>query len=277
MPATSIAFLKDAPSRQDGRHRLSGALSISLAAHVGLALITALIAHRWSTTSAPAETQEAPVVRLVWLGGGGGGGDHHREPPSQLQRVGNRQAVAIAAAPQRSVAPSSSPTPPEVTQPAIASIDPVESGLRVSPGVSAAISQPGDFMGPGSGDGAGSGRKHGNGDGDGNGLGDGWREGTGGGSPGPGGEIAPVLVRQVRPNYTQAGMLARAQGVMRVEAVVLPDGTVGDVRIVGGFEPPFGLDQEALNAVRQWRFLPGRRQGRATPMLVSIELTFTLH
>jgi protein TonB len=70
--------------------------------------------------------------------------------------------------------------------------------------------------------------------------------------------------------------MARAQGVMRVEAVVLQDGTVGDVRIVRGFEPPFGLDQEAVIAVRQWRFVPGRRQGRITPMRVSIELTFTL-
>ena len=63
---------------------------------------------------------------------------------------------------------------------------------------------------------------------------------------------------------------------MRVEAVVLTDGSVGDVRIVGGFEPPFGLDQEAVNAVKQWRFVPGRREGRVTPMRVSIELTFTL-
>ena len=70
--------------------------------------------------------------------------------------------------------------------------------------------------------------------------------------------------------------MARAQGVMRVEALVLPDGTVGDVRIVGGFQPPFGLDQEAVNAVKQWRFVPGRRDGRITPMRVSIELTFTL-
>jgi periplasmic protein TonB len=233
-----------------------------------------------TTSKAPTETRAERVVRLVWPGpqaGGGASGGDHKGPPRQLERPGERKGVAIAVAPAASITPSSSPAPPDVPQPAIASIEPVESGLQISPGVSTVMVQPSDFLGLGSNDGAGSGRKRGNGDGDGNGVGDGLREGIGGGPGGSGsGEVAPVLLRQVRPNYTQAGMLARAQGVMRVEAIVLADGTVDDVRIVGGFEPPFGLDQEAVNAVKQWRFVPGRRQGRITPMRVSIELTFTL-
>jgi periplasmic protein TonB len=281
MPAAPIPLLQRESSRPRTTGRLSGALSISLAVHIGLALLVGLVGHRLSTTgkaSSGTQTKD-PAVRLMWAGlagGGGDGGGDRKAPPRQLERLGERKAITIAAASRPSITPSPAPTTPDVPLP-ITAIDPVESGLRISPGVSAALLQPGDFMGLGSGDGAGNGRKRGNGNGDGNGIGDGLREGIGGGPGGPGaGDIAPVLLREVRPNYTQEGLLARAQGIMRVEAVVMPDGTVGDVRIVGGFEPPFGLDREAVNAVKQWRFVPGRREGRVTPMRVSIELTFTL-
>jgi len=253
-------------------------LTASLLAHVSLAIFIAAVAHRASTTIAMSPRQFMPLTWTGMGGGGGASGDQHQAPPRQLERPRDRQGVAIVAAPRPTIGPSSSPKQPDVPPPAIADIDPVESGLRVSPGVSTAVAQPSDYLGPGSGENGGNGSKRGSGDDDGDGIGKGRREGIGGvdGSGGGPGDIAPVLLTQVRPNYTQAGIMARAQGVMRVEAVVLQDGTVGDVRIVRGFEPPFGLDQEALIAVKQWRFVPGRRQGRITPMRVSIELTFTL-
>jgi periplasmic protein TonB len=281
MPAAPVPLLQREPLRPRTTRRLSGALSISVAVHLGLALVIGFVGHHLSTTgkaSTDTRTKEA-AVRLMWAGlagGGGDGGGDSKGPPRPLERLGERKAITIVAAPRPSINPSPSPTTPEARQP-IASIEPVESGLRMSPGVSTALAQPGDFMGLGSGDSVGNGRKRGNGPGDGDGIGDGLRDGIGGGPGGPGaGDIAPVLLREVRPNYTHEGLLARAQGIMRVEAVVMPDGTVGDVRIVGGFEPPFGLDREAVNAVKQWRFVPGRREGRITPMRVSIELTFTL-
>ena len=94
---------------------------------------------------------------------------------------------------------------------------------------------------------------------------------------GPGsGVIAPRLLAQVRPRYTADAMRARIQGIAALEAVVLPDGTVGDVRIVRTLDRTFGLDQEAVAAVKQWRFVPGTRSGRPIPVIVSVELTFTL-
>jgi TonB family protein len=51
---------------------------------------------------------------------------------------------------------------------------------------------------------------------------------------------------------------------------------VGDCDVVRSLDSTFGLDQEAVKAARQWRFAPGRRQGQAVPVLVTIELTFTL-
>jgi outer membrane biosynthesis protein TonB len=41
-------------------------------------------------------------------------------------------------------------------------------------------------------------------------------------------------------------------------------------------DPVFGLDQEAVDAVKLWRFNPGRLGGRPVPVIVDIELTFTL-
>jgi len=58
--------------------------------------------------------------------------------------------------------------------------------------------------------------------------------------------------------------------------VVLPDGSVGTARIIRSLDSTFGLDQEAVRTVKLWRFTPGTLAGRAVPVLVEIELTFTL-
>jgi TonB family protein len=58
--------------------------------------------------------------------------------------------------------------------------------------------------------------------------------------------------------------------------VVLPDGTIGNVDVVQSLDPQHGLDDNAVEAVMQWRFEPGARDGTPVPVLVSIELTFSL-
>ena len=84
------------------------------------------------------------------------------------------------------------------------------------------------------------------------------------------------MLREVRPNYTADAMRAKVQGTVWVEAVVLQDGTVGEAKIVRSLDSTFGLDEEALKAARQWRFVPGTRFGQPVAVLVTIELTFTL-
>jgi protein TonB len=71
-------------------------------------------------------------------------------------------------------------------------------------------------------------------------------------------------------------MRARIQGMVTLQAVVLPDGSVGTAHIVRSLDSTFGLDEEAVKAVKLWRFLPGTLAGRAVPVRVEIELTFTL-
>ena len=71
-------------------------------------------------------------------------------------------------------------------------------------------------------------------------------------------------------------MRAKVQGVALVECVVMPDGTVSNAHIVKSLDSVFGLDQEAIKAARLWRFVPGKRFGQPVPVIVTIELTFTL-
>jgi len=108
-------------------------------------------------------------------------------------------------------------------------------------------------------------------------LGPGFGGGTGGGAYKPGtGVSTPQLLREVKPDYTVEAMRAKVQGVVLLECVVLPDGTVGDTRVVKSLDDVFGLDAQAIKAAKQWKFLPGRRFGEPVPVLVTIELTFTL-
>ena len=59
-----------------------------------------------------------------------------------------------------------------------------------------------------------------------------------------------------------------------LEIVVRADGTVGDIRIVRHLG--FGLDEEAVEAVRRWRFTPAERLGSPVDVLVDVAVEFTL-
>ena len=102
--------------------------------------------------------------------------------------------------------------------------------------------------------------------------------GTGGGPFGLGTQVvSPTLLISQEPKYTSKAMQAKVQGIAEVEAVVLPNGTIGDVRLVKSLDPAFGLDDEAIKCARLWLFRPGRdRQGRAVSSVVRIQLEFVL-
>jgi protein TonB len=106
----------------------------------------------------------------------------------------------------------------------------------------------------------------------------------------PGGGISdPVLVTEVKPVYTPEAKQRRLEGTVELDAVVLPDGSVDSrsLKITRSLDSTFGLDEEAKKAVSQWMFRPAvcNRQdgcgpfqrGQPVPVLVSVELTFTLH
>ena len=93
--------------------------------------------------------------------------------------------------------------------------------------------------------------------------------------PGDKGVTPPQAVKEVRPQYTPDAMKANIQGNVTLECVVKADGTVGDVRVVKSLDTTHGLDNEAIKAAKQWRFKPGRKNGKAVPIVISLDFTFT--
>jgi protein TonB len=201
-------------------------------------------------------------------GGGGGGGNKSPEPPKATPKIEQKVAPPVMPTPQPTpVEPPKEPiTAPVVTEP---TPDP-------SPAIVASNS-PSTSQGTGTQGGAGTGSGTGIGSGQGSGIGPGTGGGIGGGAYQPGNGVSlPQVVREVKPQYTAEAMRAKVQGTVWLQCVVLPDGSVGNVQVTKSLDSTFGLDQEAIKAAKQWRFRPGMRQGEPVPVLITIELTFTL-
>ena len=86
----------------------------------------------------------------------------------------------------------------------------------------------------------------------------------------------PVVVKEVRPEYTQAAKDARIEGTVLLECVVLENGTIGDISVARSLDSVLGLDQEAVKATKQWQFKPGTKDGKPVAVRVQLEMTFTL-
>ena len=57
-------------------------------------------------------------------------------------------------------------------------------------------------------------------------------------------------------------MRAKIQGISLLSGIVAVDGTLQDIRIARSLDGTFGLDQEAIKCVRQWRFRPAPSRAR---------------
>ena len=272
----------ESPETGGGAQRFGGAFGVSMLSHVAALILLLFV---MSLPAAPPSTKvpfQTPGD-IVWLdqkgpgGGGGGGGNKMPDPPRKAELPGKEKITVPAAKP-----PSVTPEPPKnVPKPAEQLTIPAQTmatGVQELPGaISSLPTMPTPSQGSGTGNGAGTGVGTGVGPGRGSGLGEGEGGGTGGGYYRPGnGVTSPRLLQEVKPGYTGEAMRAKIQGVVLMEAVVMPDGTIGTVHITRSLDPTFGLDQEAIRTVRKWRFAPGTRFGQPVPVLVEIEMTFTL-
>jgi periplasmic protein TonB len=88
------------------------------------------------------------------------------------------------------------------------------------------------------------------------------------------GVVLPTVVSDIKPSYTADAMQARVQGSVHLECVVKVDGTVSDVKVVKPLS--HGLDEASVDALKQWRFKPGTKDGEAVPVIVEVEMTFAL-
>ncbi|MBA2303241.1 MAG: TonB family protein [Acidobacteria bacterium] len=260
--------------------RAGNATLISLIVHGGFVLLALFaIAHPISPASL---VRNEPPPDIVWLdqpgpgGGGGGGGNRMPDPPRKAELKGiEKITVPVTKPPKLEMA---KPEPPKPRAQIEIPAQQTAVGVMELPGMISNVPTPAlPSQGSGSGGGAGTGQGTGAGPGSGSGLGPGFGGGTGGGAYRPGnGVVSPEVLHEEKPQYTSEAMRAKVQGIVEVEAIVMPDGSVGQVQVVRSLDDRFGLDQKAMEAVKRWRFRPGTRLGKAVAVLVNIELTFTL-
>jgi protein TonB len=258
--------------------RFGNAFSVSAITHV-VAVLLVLFVITLPGVDVPTDQERISLRNIVWTaepgpgGGGGGGGNKMPEPPRKAELPDKEKITVPVAKPPKMQAPEEPKPEQKMNVPA----QPVASGVETLPGAVSSVITPTLSQGSGSNGGAGTGKGVGSGSGDGSGLGPGYGGGFGGGAYRPGnGVTQPRLLREVKPNYTADAMRAKIQGVVWLEAVVMENGSVGQVRVTRSLDPTFGLDLEAERTVKKWVFAPGMRLGQPVPVVIEIEMSFTL-
>jgi periplasmic protein TonB len=203
-------------------------------------------------------------------GGGGGGGAHQVVQPTR----GNSPRIVAPA-------PVNTPQVLRFEQPKLAA-EPAEVvkmpenptlhnlGMSNSPQIALASQGKGSNSGFGSGLGGGLGMGHGIGAGPGSGG------GYGGGVMSVGGGVsAPEVIRVVQPDFTEEARQANFQGSASIELIVDQQGNPQNIRIVHPLG--MGLDEKAVEAVRQYKFRPAMYQGHPVAVQIIVDVAFHLH
>ena len=125
-------------------------------------------------------------------------------------------------------------------------------------------------MSMGNGDGSGIGSGHGNG------MGQGTGGNTGGGVKQVGGSVsAPVEIYKVEPEFSDEARRAKLSGNVLVNLWVDQSGRATHVRVLQGLG--MGLDEKAIDAVRQFRFKPAMENGKPVTVELNIEVGFHIY
>jgi TonB family protein len=86
----------------------------------------------------------------------------------------------------------------------------------------------------------------------------------------------PIRTRAVNAAYTPEAMRAKIQGFVKIQAVVDVDGVVREVKVAQSLDRVFGLDEQALKAVRAMTFAPGKFKGQPARVLMYFDMPFAL-
>ena len=230
------------------------------------------LAHLREILIAPADLADyKPSPRA---GGGGGGGAHAATAASigNLPRFARRQFAVPRA---------------EILNPD--PILPMEPTLLGDPGIQPAsfdyarygdprgvAGPPSDGRGTGGGIGDGAGTGVGPGRGVGHGPGDDYGEGGGTvGFLGSGTHITePSLLLKIDPEYSEEARKARLQGTVLLRIEVDTNGRARNILVTQGLG--LGLDDRAVEAVRKWKFVPGKVNGNPAVVTAYVEVNFRL-
>ena len=256
-------------------HRAGGAFGTAVASHAIVFLVIFGLARLPQPASTPPRAVASAIAPFVFTSrvgdgsGRSGGGNRSIEPAAVARTRGaDLRAVPVAAprtlATPDAISPERDAVPALPVRPMDADELPQVGALDGVPGPPTAARGPGD-----TGVGTRAGPDRGVGDGPGDGVGDG-PYGVGNGVTGP------DLLHRTPPQYSAEAMRAKLQGVAVLSGVVGVDGLLHDIRVVRSLDAAFGLDQEAIRCVKQWRFRPGTRQGKPVAVYVTIEVAFNL-
>ena len=90
------------------------------------------------------------------------------------------------------------------------------------------------------------------------------------------GVTLPKIIFEVKPRYTPEALRARIEGTVIMTAVVRTDGRPDDIEITQSLDTEYGLDEQAVAALSQWRFEPGLKDGKPVAVRITVEMRFTL-
>ena len=205
-------------------------------------------------------------------GGGGGGGDRDqlqasrgRIPKRSMEQFAPPEVV-VRNEKAKLTAEATVIVPPQVNLPS-------NSLPNLGDPRSTMVGPPSNGIGYGAAIGSGSGLGIGNGNG--GGLGAGTGGGYGGGVLVVGGGVsAPRLIYKPDPEYSPEAREAKYQGAVVLSLVVAADGTPRNLRVARSLG--MGLDERAIEAVKQWRFEPARKDGKPVAVAVDVEVNFRL-
>jgi protein TonB len=248
---------------------MSFGVQVALVVIVVLALSTNPVQKAVKNTVAVFLPDAVVDVPKPLMHGGGGGGDRSPLPASKgkLPKPALRQFVPPTAV-------INNPTPKLAMDPSI--LAPPDANL---PNINMPnYGDPLGKIGPAS-NGAGSGGGIGSGKGGGVGAGDGGGFGHGGGF-GDGvyragnGVSRPELLHKVEPEYSEEARKAKFQGVVVLNLVVDPNGNAVNPKVMKSLG--LGLDEKAIEAVKQWKFKPGYKDGKPVAVVATVEVFFRL-
>jgi len=206
------------------------------------------------------------------VGGGGGGGDRDvlqaskgRLPKFSMQQITPPMVVVRNEHPKLAVEPTIV-IPPQVQ---LASNNMPNLGDPMAHAVL-----------PSNGTGSGSGIGSGSGGGVGSGIGPGFGPGEGGGTGGGvfhvgGGVSPPRPIYRPDPEFSEEARKAKYQGVCTLGMIVGTDGRPTNIRVLGSLG--MGLDEKAIEAVKNWKFEPAMKDGHPVRVEIAVEVDFHLY
>lgn len=90
------------------------------------------------------------------------------------------------------------------------------------------------------------------------------------------GLTSPQVIKNVEPDYPLIAKRAGVGGTVAIRAVIGKDGTVKSAQLLKGLEQ-FGMDEAALEAVKQRVYKPGMLEGKPVEVIMTIRVVYSLN